>query len=120
MHLTRSIAAVLGCALLFGLGACTNGALTPVGQQTVSNLIADGQLFCGVATQAGPVVVAVVDATSAKAVTVTDQAASYVNAACKIVNGIPVAPPVNAAAAPVVAIVPPAPTAVAAPAATRP
>ena len=104
----KSVLGLVAVCLLGFLSACQNGALTPQGAATINNVVASGQLFCGVASAAGPLVVAIVNAADSKAVTVTDKTSAVVAATCKVIGGLPVIPPSNPAAAPVVAIVPPA------------
>jgi predicted ATPase len=65
--------------------------------------VADGQLYCARATAAGPLVVALADAAGLPFV-VTGRAAADVAAACALVGAIPVVPPANPNAAPVVAV----------------
>jgi len=102
------LAAVAGCALLTACAA--NGGLTPQAANIVNTVIADGQLFCAFAS--GPAaVVAVVNSADKSAVTVTGKAEDVVAAACPIVNGLkglPVSPPANPTAVPVVATTAPA------------
>ncbi len=88
----------LGAALL--LAGCTAA-------QT-NTAVRDGQLFCAKATTDGPLVVAVADAAGAPII-VTGLAAAVVKGDCALIDAIPVTPPANPAAAPVVAVaVPPA------------
>jgi hypothetical protein len=75
-------------------------ACTPAQQARV---VADGTLFCAKATVDGPLVVALANAAGAPIV-VTGLASDVVAAQCAIVGGIPVVPPANPAAAPVVAV----------------
>lgn len=89
------------------LGACTPAQLAQI-NATTQTAIVDGQLFCAKATTAGPIVVAIINTLDAKAVTVTNKAASYVASVCATINAIPVSPPANIAAAPVVAVTVPA------------
>lgn len=72
-------------------------------EEQKQRVVAHGQLFCGVATAAGPLVVAVADAAGTPIV-VTGVASNVVAAICGAIKGIPVTPPVNQAAAPVVAV----------------
>jgi hypothetical protein len=102
------LAAVAGCALLT---ACAAGGGLPPQAATIANtVIADGQLFCALASgPAACAVVAVVNAADKSAV--TGKAEDVITAACPIVNGIkgfPVAPPATLAAVPVVATAAPA------------
>ena len=76
------------------LSACT----------TANRIVVDGQLFCATATAAGPLVVALANASGAPVI-VTGAAAADVAAACRVIGAIPVSPPPNPAAAPVVAAV---------------
>jgi hypothetical protein len=69
---------------------------------TTTTAVADGQLFCAEATATGPLVVALAN-TSGVPVTVTGKASAEVAAACAVINAIPVMPPANPAAAPMVA-----------------
>lgn len=93
---TFAMFAVWGAGLAAALSACTPAQRT--------RAVVDGQLFCGVATNAGPLVVALIDAALGGApVIVTGMTARAVAAACAVVNGIPVIPPPDPAAAPVVA-----------------
>ena len=68
-----------------------------------ARLVADGQLFCVKATADGPLVVALANAAGAPII-VTGMASSTVAADCALIAAIPVTPPVNQAAAPVVAV----------------
>ena len=86
-------------ALCASLAACSSAQT----QQAVS----DGQLFCATATAAGPLVVAVADAAGAP-VSVIGRSADAVAALCAALKAIPVVPPPNPAAAPVVAVAAPA------------
>jgi hypothetical protein len=65
--------------------------------------VAAGQLFCVKATVDGPLVVALADAAGAPVI-VTGLAANIVANDCAAINAIPVTPPANPAAAPVVAV----------------
>lgn len=80
---------------LVGLGACAAGLQ--------AKIVADGQLFCAKASADGPLVVALANASGAPVI-VTGMTAEAVAANCAIIAAIPVAPPVNPAAAPVVAV----------------
>jgi len=87
----------LGAALL--LVGCTAAQTNTV--------VKDGQLFCAKATVDGPLVVAVADAAGTPVI-VTGLAAAVVKGDCALIDAIPVTPPPNPAAAPVVAVaVPP-------------
>lgn len=75
--------------------------------QTNSAVVA-GELFCAKATADGPLIVALADALGAPVI-VTGLASAVVQADCAAIGAIPVTPPPNPAAAPVVAApVPPA------------
>lgn len=88
---------LLPIAALLALAACS------ASQQTAAtNAVATGQLYCAKATTAGPLVVALADAAGAP-VTVTGKAAATVASACAVIDAIPVEPPPDPAAAPVVA-----------------
>ena len=90
------------------LAVALAGCVAPSPTNALNTVVADGQLFCGVASAAGPLVVGIVDAANNKAVTVTGQASKWVSNVCALVNGIPVTPPAVPAATPVVAVtVPP-------------
>ena len=93
MNLTRHCLAALLATT--ALAACAN----PQVQQTV----VAGQQFCAEATATGPLVVALVN-TAGTPVTVTNKAAADVAAACALIGAIPVSPPANPGAAPVVAV----------------
>lgn len=67
--------------------------------------VASGQLYCAKIVSGLPMIVGLADLAGAPIVA-TGQAASIVTAECAIVQGIPVSPPANPAAAPVVAIAP--------------
>lgn len=82
-------------AAALALAACAN----PQVQQAVVS----GQQFCATATATGPLVVALVN-TAGTPVTVTNKGAADVAAACALIGAIPVSPPANPAAAPVVAV----------------
>lgn len=86
------LAATLGVLLI---GGCN--------EETKRRVVAQGQLFCGVATSAGPLIVAVAD-TAGAPIIVTGMASNVVAAVCGMLKGIPVTPPVDQAAAPVVAV----------------
>jgi predicted ATPase len=83
---------IIASVAVAGLTACT----------TATQAVADGQLFCARATSTGPLVVALATAAGAP-LTVTNKAAADVAAACAVIGALPVAPPANPAAAPVVA-----------------
>jgi hypothetical protein len=92
--------------------ACANGQLTPAATTVLNTAVADGQEFCAAAQgPAGSVVVALIDAASGKAATVTGKASAVVAALCPLINGVqsfPVSPPANPAAVPMVAVKVPA------------
>lgn len=69
---------------------------------SVQNAVVQGQLFCATNTATGPLVVALADA-SGVPVTVTGKASEVVARACAVIGAIPVVPPANPSAAPVVA-----------------
>jgi hypothetical protein len=69
--------------------------------------VAAGQLYCAKASVDGPLIVALADALGAPVI-VTGLAANIVAADCAAIGGIPVTPPANPAAAPVVAVALPA------------
>lgn len=75
------------------------GCSAPQQQTAVKN----GQLFCAKATADGPLVVALADALGAPII-VAGRTASVVAADCALIEGTPVVPPPNPAAAPVVAV----------------
>lgn len=70
-------------------------------QQTAA--VQKGQLFCAEATANGPLVVALADALGAPVV-VTGLTAKVVADDCLAIQAVPVTPPANPAAAPVVAV----------------
>lgn len=77
---------LLACAPLV-LASCANGTITPAAA-------AQGQLYCAMATAAGPLTVALLG-TNGVPVTVTNKLAADVAAACALWNiaATPVAPP---------------------------
>lgn len=84
-------------------------------QASVNTALASppGQLFCAVATGAGPIVVGLVTGAltgpaAPLAVLATGSLASAVQADCAKAGGVPVAPPAVPSAAPMVAIAAPA------------
>lgn len=79
---------------ILGLAACQS--------QSTQNAVVQGQLFCATSTATGPLVVALAN-TSGVPVTVTGKASDVVAKACAVIGAIPVAPPANPSAAPVVA-----------------
>jgi hypothetical protein len=103
----RGLAAMCLLAVA-SLSACKDGALTAQGATFVNGAITVGQLFCSPGGQAAASeIVAVVNAADNKSVTVTGKAAPVVAASCPVVNGlryVPVPPPPNPAAAPIVAV----------------
>lgn len=85
---------IIAAAIITSLtSGCAPGQL----QQTKA-----GQLFCAISTATGPLVIALADA-SGVPVIVTNQLASDVARGCALVSGVPVVPPPNPAAAPIVA-----------------
>ncbi len=94
-------ALLLSAGLSLSLGACSVAQLQTA-QAVEQRAVADGQLFCGKTTADGPLVVALATAAGAPVV-VTGAASSAVAAACAVIGALPVAPPANPAAAPVVA-----------------
>lgn len=106
-HFRRVTPIAVTAALCISALAAWLSACTPAQR---SRAVVEGQLFCGIATSAGPIVVALIDAALGGApVIVTGMTARAVAAACAVVNGIPVIPPPDPAAAPVVAAVVPKP-----------
>jgi len=67
-----------------------------------SNAVVAGQLFCAKATATGPLVVALANVAGVP-VSVTNQTSALVAASCALIGAIPVVPPPNPGAAPVVA-----------------
>jgi hypothetical protein len=92
------VSALVAC---LGATAC-NPTTTATVQADIGKAVAAGQLFCAKATALGPIVVALATAAGAPVI-VTGAASADVAAACAVIGAIPVAPPVNAAEAPVVA-----------------
>jgi len=90
---------ILAPLALVALAACTAQQAS-----TVNRIVAEGQLYCAIATANGPLVIALANAAGVP-VTVTGKAAGAVAAACAVIGGIPVVPPPSPAAAPVVAAV---------------
>lgn len=84
------------------LAALTLAACAPAQVQQANKVITKGQLYCAKATAAGPLVVALADA-SGVPVNVIGQTSSAVQAWCAAIGAIPVIPPPNPAQAPVVA-----------------
>ena len=91
---------LFACLLVPMLAACTT-TQTQQATATTGRVVTAGQLFCAKATTNGPLVVALADAAGAP-VNVTGLASSVVADACAAINAIPVSPPANPAAAPVV------------------
>jgi hypothetical protein len=96
----RRITSLAMIAAVWGSLALLVVACTPAQQQRA---VVDGQLFCAVATANGPLIVALADAAGAPIV-VTGMTSQAVAAACAIIAAIPVIPPADPAAAPVVAV----------------
>ena len=82
---------------LLALGACSAAQTS-----SINAVIAQGQSYCALATATGPLVVALANAQGVPVI-VTNKTAQEVAAACALIGAIPVTPPANAAAAPVVA-----------------
>jgi hypothetical protein len=83
--------------------------------QAATTAAGAGQLFCGVATQTGPLVVGLLDAAASIAgqpaiVSVINKSAAWVASACATWNAaaVPVVPPANPAMVPAVAVTLPA------------
>lgn len=88
---------------------CGGALLALIGctaQQTATT-VAQGQLYCALATATGPLVVALAD-TAGAPITATNKAQADVAALCALINAIPVSPPASPAATPVVAVAVPA------------
>jgi hypothetical protein len=92
--------ATVAIALLGILDGCSTSQ-TAAFNTTAANVVKDGQLFCAMETTTGPLTVALAN-TAGAPVKVTGQASADVAAACALINAIPVSPPANPAAAPVV------------------
>lgn len=75
-------------------------ACTPEAQQRV---VTEGELYCALATRAGPLVVAIADATGTPVI-VTGLTQAAVAGICASLAAVPVVPPPDPAAAPVVAV----------------
>lgn len=75
---------------------------TAVQTDRINATVKAGQLYCAMTTATGPLVVALAN-TSGVPVKVTDRSAAEVAAACALIGAIPVVPPPNPAAAPIVA-----------------
>jgi hypothetical protein len=106
-----ALALLLAGGTLLCIAGCSS-----TGTSAASPVAQAGQLFCAVQTGGGgAVVVALIDAAASGAapgsgqvaVIATNMGKAYVDAACAGAGGIPVSPPANAAAAPVVAVVVP-------------
>lgn len=89
-------------ACVFILGGCTAAQLTKMGLLKQKAVVA-GQLFCSKETTDGPLVMALETAFGVPVV-VTGVESKVVASACAYVDAIPVSPPANPAAAPVVAV----------------
>lgn len=111
---TAMLLLLAGTSLLM-LNACAPAAAgagagaAAIGLQVVNGIntaVQDGQLFCAVATQTGPIVMRIVDAANGgKPVIIIGQSAQRVADICAALNGgVPVVPPANPAAAPVAAV----------------
>jgi hypothetical protein len=103
LHVRRYTSRGPAAAVLGGLGLWL-AACSPAQQ---ARAVADGQLFCAKATTTGPLVVALADAAGAPVI-VTGLSSDVVAAACRRISAIPVSPPADPAAAPVVAVAVPA------------
>jgi hypothetical protein len=107
-----ALALLLAGGTLLCIAGCSS-----TGTSATSPVAQAGQLFCAVQTGGGggAVVVALIDAAASGAapgggqvaVIATNMGKAYVDAACAGAGGIPVSPPANPAAAPVVAVVVP-------------
>ena len=95
--------AKLGAIMLL---AGTIAACTSTERASVTTAITDGQLYCATATASGPLIVALAEAAGAP-ISVIGKTAATVSQLCGVISAIPVVPPANKAAAPVVAVVPP-------------
>lgn len=84
------------------LAALLLSACTAAQTDKVNTAVRTGQLYCGLMTATGPLVIALAN-TSGVPVKVTGRSAAEVAAACALVGAIPVIPPPNPAAAPIVA-----------------
>jgi len=101
LHRARRLTSLGIAAAVWGsLGLWVSGC-TPA---TQARVVVAGQTFCARATADGPLIVALADA-SGVGVSVIGRTAQVVAANCALVNGIPVVPPPDPAAAPVVAVV---------------
>jgi hypothetical protein len=97
----RSFGLTISAAILIGGGVIVSN-LFGCSPATLNNTVAQGQLFCAIATATGPLVIALADQLGAP-ILVTGKLASAVAADCALVNGIPTTPPANPAQAPKVA-----------------
>jgi hypothetical protein len=106
-----ALALLLAGGTLLCIAGCSS-----TGTSATSPVAQAGQLFCAVQTGGGgAVVVALIDAAASGAapgggqvaVIATNMGKAYVDEACAGAGGIPVSPPANPAAAPVVAVVVP-------------
>ena len=121
MHRTHLLAHLLPVPLLLVgaiLAGCTDAQNAKV-SAAITRASADaqvaGQLFCGIATKNGPLIVAVIDATATAAagsaapvvIMATNATAAFVRSVCDAAGGIPVSPPPAGQVVPNVAVVPP-------------
>lgn len=79
-------------------GAVTLAQVAAAKNTTAANLVTQGTLFCSKTAAGLPLVVALANVEGAP-VSVTNQAAAAVTAACQAINAIPVVPPANPATA---------------------
>jgi hypothetical protein len=93
----------LPALLVLSLVACSASQLAST-QTTVDSTVTKAQLYCGLATAAGPLTVALVSAADPKAAPVAVTTADAVKYACGLVQGIPVSPPPAGVIAPTVAV----------------
>lgn len=98
MKITTKNTIAMGAVLATLAGAVLVSGCSPA-------QVTQGQLFCAKVVQGLPMVVGLADLSGAP-VMAAGTAASVVQAECAIVQGIPVSPPANPAAAPVIAIAP--------------
>jgi hypothetical protein len=82
-------------------GAVTLGAVAAAHNTTVASLVTKGALFCQKATADAPLIVAVANL-SGVPVSVTNASSDAVAATCAGISAIPVPPPADVAATPVV------------------
>ena len=94
----KALFCLIGALALMSCSASQNATVAT----DVNKAVATGQLYCGKATQDGPLVVALATAMGAPVI-VTGATSAAVAAACAVIGAIPVAPPANPASAPVVA-----------------